>query len=71
MISELAVQDCICNVCFLNLSKIHGYSIYALYPFGIIEIFHLNKPEQTNFQFLNGLAKSICFPKGIDRALDF
>ena len=70
---ELAVQDCICNVCFLNLSKIHGYSIYTLYPFGIIEIFHINKSEQTNFQFLDGLAwqNQYAFPKVLIEHLIF
>lgn len=66
---ELGVQICIYDVCFLNLDNLHVYSLYVLCTFGITEIFHNKTPEQTNFQFWDGLVKSIYFPKG--KALNF
>ena len=35
---ELAVQDCICNVCFLNLSKIKKVFNYALLVFNLCSL---------------------------------
>ena len=68
---ELGVQSCIYDVCFLNLDNLHVYSLYVLYTFVITEIFHNKTPEEINFQFWDGLVKSIYFPKGTDKALNF
>lgn len=67
----LAVQGCICNVCFFNLDDKHVYSLHARYAFGITKMFHNKNAEQTNFQLWDDLAKSISFPKRTDRVLNF